>query len=224
MNKKTIEQLKAIDTPTVCNAIETFEVRGRMDGFMGMDIRCLLPQLGTMVGYAVTVTVDSTTPDVGRDPEVWRQWMEAMEAAPDPVVLVFKDVGPQPRKSAHIGEVMATLAMRLGVVGLVSDGGVRDMKELEGMGLHCFAPGIVPSHGNPRLLAVNVPVVIDGVEIRPNDLLHGDRNGLTKVPSEIAEQIPAAAAKVLQAEAELISYIKSDAFTVPGLYERKFTH
>jgi regulator of RNase E activity RraA len=90
-----------------------------------------------------------------------------MEAAPKPAVLVFQDVGPQPRKSAHLGEVMGTIARRLGVVGVVTDGGLRDILELKRLGFHCFGPGLVPSHGNPRLLEVNIPVTIDGTRIEP---------------------------------------------------------
>src|SRR5512136_722886 len=105
LSAKQIRALQNIDTPTVCNAIETFNVRDRVDGFLGMGIRCLFPELGSMVGYALTVTVDSTTPEMPRDERVWREWVLAMQAAPKPIVLVFKDVGPQPRKSAHMGEV-----------------------------------------------------------------------------------------------------------------------
>ena len=61
-----IEALRAIDTPTICNAIERFGVRGPVEGFLGMGIRCLTPDLGIMVGYAITVTVDSTTPGIPR--------------------------------------------------------------------------------------------------------------------------------------------------------------
>lgn len=219
-----IQALKAIDTPTVCNAIETFNARGRVAGFMGMDIRCLFPELGVMVGYAVTVTVDSTTPDAPRDERAWREWVLAMHAAPQPSVLVFQDIGPQPRKSAHLGEVMATLARRLGVVGLVTDGGVRDLYEVQRLGLHYFAAGVVPSHGNPRLLEVNVPVTIDGVRIEPGDLLHGDINGVTTIPLEIAAQIAAAAQRVRDGEASLMDYINSPEFTLEGFFERKFKH
>ena len=80
LTSEQIEALRAVDTPTVCNAIERFGVRGRVEGFLGMDIRSLTPELGTMLGYAVTVTVDSTTPDVPAPPESWRQWIEAMAA------------------------------------------------------------------------------------------------------------------------------------------------
>ena len=224
LSMEQIEALKVIDTPTVCNAIERFKVRGRIEGFMGLDIRCLLPQLGTMVGYAVTVTVDSTTPGIPRSERVWRDWIEAMAAAPKPAVLVFKDAGPQIRKSAHLGEVMGTIASRLGVTGLVTDGGVRDILELERLGFHCFAAGLVPAHGNPRLLEVNVPVVMDGVTIEPGDLLHGDANGITAIPLAIADQIAEVAARIHAEEGELMDYIRGADFTLSGLKSRTTRH
>ena len=224
LTSEQLAALRAIDTPTVCNAIETFQVRGRVEGFLGMDIRCLLPSLGTMVGYAITVTVDSTTPDVPGSAEAWLAWMEAMEASPKPSVLVLKDVGPEPRRSAHFGEVMGTTAKRLGVTGIVSDGGLRDILELETLGLHCFGPGLVPSHGNPRLIEVNVPVVIDGVDIEPGDLLHGDINGVTKIPLSIAGKVAEATDGIRRAEATLMDYINSPEFSVQGLFQKKFSH
>ena len=119
---------------------------------------------------------------------------------------------------------MGTLAKRLGVVGIVTDGGVRDILELKRMGFHCFAPGLVPSHGNPRLLEVNVPVSIDGVQVHPGDLLHGDNNGVTLIPLEIASQIAAAADRIRQREAEQIAYMNSPVFTVDGLHQWRMTH
>ena len=216
LTPEQFEALRAIDTPTVCNAIERFNVRGRVEGFMGMDIRSLTPEFGTMLGYAVTVTVDSTTPDVPAPAGSWRAWMEAMDASPKPVVLVFHDVGPQRHKSAHIGEVMGTIATRLGAIGIVCDGGIRDILELKRLNFHCFAPGLVPAHGNPRLIEVNVPVEIDGVRVEPGDLLHGDANGVTTVPLAIADRIEEAAERVRAVEAEAMAYIRSAEFTVDG--------
>lgn len=227
MGQLTPEQLhalQALDTPTVCNAIETFKVRGRVEGFLGMDIRCLFPEMGTMVGYALTVKVDSTTPDVKGDDGVWRAWVDAMDAAPKPIVLVFEDVGPEPRKSAHVGEVMGTLARRLGVVGVVTNGGVRDINEVRALGVQYFAAGVVPSHGNPRLLEVNVPVTIDGVQVEPGDLVHADVNGVTLIPLSIADKVAEAAQEVRVKEAVLLDYIKSDAFNLEGFYKLRFRH
>lgn len=224
LSPQQIEALKAIDTPTICNAIERFEVRGRVEGFFGMDIRCLSPELGTMLGYAITLTVDSTTPEIPPDDEARYAWLKAMETSPKPSVLVMKDIGPQPRKSAHIGEVMGTIATRLGVVGVVTDGGVRDIMELKQLGFHCFAAGLVPSHGNPRLVEINVSLEIDGVRIHPGDLLHGDANGVTTVPLSIAGQLADAAAQIRAREAEVMGYVKGPDFAVDGLFQRTITH
>jgi len=224
LSPEQIAALQAIDTPTICNAIEKFGVRSEVDGFMGMDIRCLTPEFGTMVGYAITVTVDSTTPTVPKNNKARRAWLRAMDSSPKPGVLVLKDVGPQPRKSAHLGEVMGTMAKRLGVVGVVTDGGLRDILELKRLGLHLFCAGVVPAHGNPRLLEVNVPVEVDGVLIRPGDLLHGDINGVTTIPLSIADQVAAAALRHREAEAEVLAYVNGPELTVEGLIRRTTPH
>lgn len=224
LTEEQLEALKAIDTPTICNAIERFKVRNDVIGFTGMDIRCLFPQLGVTIGYALTVTVDSTTPDARRDDNAWKEWVRAMANAPKPIFLVFQDVGLNPEKSAHIGEIMASLAKRLGAVGLLTDGGVRDILEVQALGFQYFAAGIVPSHGNPRLLQVNLPVTIDGLLIEPGDLLHGDINGVVKIPQEIASQTAEMALKIRQEESELLAYIKGPDFSVEGFIQRKFSH
>jgi regulator of RNase E activity RraA len=177
-----------------------------------------------MLGYAVTVTVDTTTPDVPRPQEGFSAWVKAMEAAPKPIVLVFKDVGPQPRKSAHMGEMMATLAGRFNAVGLVTDGGVRDLAEVHALGFHYFALGVAASHGNARLLEVNIPVTIDGVEIKPGDLVHGDLNGVTLIPNQIADQVAAEAKRLRDAELAMLEYLNGPDFAADGYLERRFSH
>ena len=123
-----------------------------------------------------------------------------------------------------MGEMMASLAKRLGAVGLLTDGGVRDILEVQALGFQYFAAGIVPSHGNPRLLQVNVPVTIDGILIEPGDLLHGDINGVAKIPNEISAQTADMALKIRQEESELLAYINGPDFSVEGFIQRKFSH
>jgi regulator of RNase E activity RraA len=219
-----LDALKAIDTPTICNAIERFKVRDDTTGFTSMRTRCLFPHFSATLGYALTVTVDSTTPVIKRDNQVWMEWVRAMESAPKPIFLVFKDVSASPERSAHMGEVMATLAKRLGVVGLLTDGGVRDLLEVERLGFQYFASGVVASHGNPRLLDVNVPVTVDGLRILPGDLMHGDLNGVTSIPLDIAAQVPEMADRIHTEEASLMDYIKGPDFSTESFIERKFSH
>src|SRR4029453_8007054 len=126
-----LEAIKRIDSPTIANAIEHFGVRGRVEGFAGWDLRCAFPALGTMLGYAVTCTPDSPPADRRHERGLFRLWA-ALEAAPKPAVIVIKDIGPEPTRSCHMGEVMATTAKALGAVGCISDGGLRGVNEVPG--------------------------------------------------------------------------------------------
>ena len=92
MSFLTVEQLEAlrqIDSPTVANAIEPFNVRSLVEGYAGWDLRCAFPEIGTTIGYAVTCTGDTTTASRTGDRGLMRLW-EALEAAPKPTVIALK--------------------------------------------------------------------------------------------------------------------------------------
>lgn len=195
-----IAELKEIDSPTLANAIELLEVRDRTEGYVDLSLRCLLPQVGTMVGYAVTATMDTTSPGPPPTDRRMLQLWRAVEAAPRPSVLVFQEVGSRPEIGCHGGDVMATVARRLGCVGMVSDSGLRDADEVLEVGLHLFARGLVVSHGNFAVRDVGVPVEVAGLRIEPGDLLHGDANGLLKVPPELRGRLVEVVERIRSAE------------------------
>ena len=216
-----LERLRRIDSPTIANAIERFGVRLRVSGFMGMDIRCLFPELGVMVGYAVTATTDSQTEEAVGEHRRWIETLRAVEASPKPAVLVFQDVGPRRSHSLHFGDGMATVAKRLGAIGLVTDGGVRDLAGVRTVGFHYFAPGTTVSHRNQRLIDVNVPVTVSGVTIEPGDLIHADENGVVFIPAEIAARVEDEAIKVWEEEAEYLAYYRSAQFSLDEMAARE---
>ena len=220
LSDSELNDLRQIDTPTIANAIEPFKVRSDTDGFMGWDIRCMFPELGVMVGYAVTATLDTTTHGRVHDKEARLQCFEAIHNSPKPVVLVMKDVGPKPQHGCHFGDGMATLAQRLGAIGLVTDGGVRDVDTVREMGFHYFASGMVPAHGNFGILEAQVPVEVSRVRVQPGDLIHADANGVVTIPLDIARDVIAQAQKVLDAEAAYRDWINSDDFSPDKLRQR----
>ena len=61
---------------------------------------------------------------------------DALAATPKPAVLVFQDVSPTATHSVHLGDVMATIGVRLGAVGLVTDGAVRDLEGIRPLRFH----------------------------------------------------------------------------------------
>jgi regulator of RNase E activity RraA len=186
----------------------------------------VFPELGSLVGYAVTCTADTTTESRSGDRGLLRLW-EAVEAAPKPAVIVMKDIGPERSRSCHMGEVMATTAKALGAIGCVSDGGLRDVVEVRALGgFQYFCPGFVVSHGNPIVCDVNVPVTVHGMHVEPGDLMHGDVNGILVVPAAIADRVAERAEDVRRAEREVLDFVRTPGLTVEKLrrFQERFRH
>ena len=211
--------LKGVDTPTLSNAIETLRLRPHNAGFAPCQIRCLFPEFGRTVGYAVTAQVE-TMSSTGADRKVFLSLYEAVMESPKPVVVAFQEIGPQPDFAAHCGEVMATIFQRLGAVGLVSDCVVRDIPEVRALHFQYFARGAVASHAYFHIVRVGVPIQVNGLVINPNDLLHGDENGLMVVPEAALQNLPAAVEAVRARERALMEFVRGPGFTFEGLRER----
>lgn len=215
------ERLAAFDTPTIANAIETFGVRELTQGYTGVSVRRLTRNMRPMVGYAVTVTFDSTTggaPKPGR----WFELMDVLRVAPKPAVVVSQYVGSDRQRGCWLGDIIATLMTRLGAVGTMTDTAVRDLDVIDGRlpDFSVFGTGSVASHGNGALVDVGVPVAIEGLLVRTGDLLHGDANGVVSIPRAIAEDLATVAARLANAEAELVELMQRDPLAFDEIRER----
>lgn len=219
-NYSLIEYLKTIDTPTLSNAIEQLHLRPRSEGFTPLQVRCLFPDFGPMCGYAVTAQVETVTEGNPREERGYLELFEAVEKSPKPAVVVLQEIGGHPDYATHCGEVMATFFTRLGGIGLVTDCAVRDIAEVRALGFHYFARGAVASHANFRIVRVGVPVTVRGLVIRPQDILHGDMNGLIQIPAEAAEGLPKAVESVRTRERCLMDLAKDPNFTAAQLRGR----
>ncbi len=211
-----IEYLKAVDTPTLSNAIERLEVRPRSAGFAPLALRCLFPELGRMAGYAVTAQVETVTQATPGGPEGHLELYRLVEASRKPAVVVLQEIGGFPDYAAHCGEVMATFFQRLGAVGLVSDCAVRDLPEVRALGFHFFARGACASHAWFRIVRTGVPVTVCGLPVRPGELLHGDENGLITVPDVDVEKLRDAVEEVRRSERRIMDYVRSLEFSLDG--------
>ena len=215
-----LEALRRIDSATIANAIEPFGVRPLTEGFMGMDIKCMFPELGVMVGYAVTAKVDSQTEDAEPDKTVLWDVIKSIDASPKPAVLVFQDAGPRISHACHFGDGLANLAKRVGAIGLITNGGVRDLSGVREIGFHFYAPGITVSHGNYRYVSSGEPVEVSGVRVEPGNLIHADENGVVLIPSEIARDVIGKAHEIMEAEASTIGFYRGADFSMEGVARR----
>lgn len=210
--------LARLDTPTVANAIETFDVRPRSTGFMRPEIRTVFPDFPSIAGYAVTCRIRAEQPRPESGSYVQRfDWWDFIVSVPPPRIVVIEDLDDPPGAGSFWGEVNGSIHQALGCLGVVTNGGVRDLKEVREMGFHYYAQHVVVSHAYVHQVEFGKPVVVGGLTVSPGDLIHADRHGVHAVPVEIAAQIPAAAARIYEREHRVIDYCHSPDFTYEGL-------
>ena len=203
-----LEQLSRFDTPTVCNVIELFDVRPRSSGYMNKSIVSCFPRLPPMVGYALTSTFRALSPPRSGDVYAGLDGqLNAFEQLSGPPVVVFQDLDV-PSAAATFGEVMCSTYQAFGSAGLITSGTGRDLDQVEALNYPVFTNGTCCSHGSCHILSVNVPVVVGGITVYPNDLLHGDCNGITTIPAEIASDIPDACQEFADAESFVLDYVR----------------
>ena len=208
VNNSTLDKLRQFDTPTVCNVIELFGVRPRNQGYMDHRVRCAFPDLPPMVGFAATAGFRAAGAPSGVDAYGSTDaQLEAFEQIDGPPVVVFQDLD-DPQVAAVFGEVMCTTYRAFGSVGLVTNGGGRDLDQVRALDYPVFIGSILSSHAYCHTLHVGLPVTIGGLVVQQGDLLHGDRNGVTSLPVAIAAEVADVAGEFVAAEDIVLDYLK----------------
>jgi 4-hydroxy-4-methyl-2-oxoglutarate aldolase len=216
-----LEELRALDTCSVSNAIERLEVRLRNEGFVHGTAKCQFPSLGSMVGYAATGRIRTATPPMTHRCYYDRMdWWSYVASIPEPRVMVLQDTDHSPGVGAFVGEIHASIGLALKCVGCVTNGAVRDLPAVEALGFHLFAGCVSVSHSYAHVIDFGEPVEVGGLKIHPGDLLHGDRHGVLTVPLKIAAEIPAEASEILASERTLTELCCSPKFSLEELAKR----
>ena len=141
------QQLQSFDTCLIADAIESFGVRLRNEGFATAGFRCLFKNFLPTVGYAATCKVRSADPPiVGSRYEERTDWWKHIGEIPAPRVMVMQDIDDPPGTGAFLGKVHANILMALGCVGAITNGAARELPGIEASGFQVFA-------GTPRHFA-----------------------------------------------------------------------
>lgn len=190
ISHEVLEKLRSVDTPTICNIIELFDVRPRNTGYMDARIKAFFPEMPPMVGFAATATFRASgPPQPGKASYVDSMGqIERFGELSGPPVVVFQDLD-DPSEAATFGEVMCTVYQAFGATGLVTSGTGRDFDQVQAIDFPIFASGACCAHGYCHTLQLYVPVHVGGITVNPDDLIHGDRNGVTTIPHDIASEV-----------------------------------
>jgi regulator of RNase E activity RraA len=208
VSPSTLKKLAQYDTPTICNVIELFEIRPNTDGYMDGRIQAAFPEMPPMVGFAATATFRSATPPSKSTYVALESQVELFASSPGPVVVVFQDLDDPP-VGATFGEVMCSTYKAFGSVGLITSGGGRDLLQVKALGYPVFCGSTICSHAFCQTLDVGAPVRVGGLAVQTGDLLHGDANGVTSIPIELAAEIADVAEELVAAENHVLDYVKA---------------
>ena len=217
-----LAKLKSYDTPTICNALEIVDPTRRLTGFTVKPLVCPFPGLAPIVGYAKTATIRASHAhylDATRQREQRVAYYEYVAGAPAPGIMVIQDLdGPDAGFGAFWGEVMSAVHKGLGLIGVVTDGCIRDIDQWA-PGFQALAGSIMPSHAHVHLHDFGGEVRVAGMLVRSGDLVHADRHGAVTIPEAAAAKIPAACDLLARKEALILDMARAPGFTVAKLRE-----
>ena len=152
--------LRALDTPTVCNALELVAPARQGYGFTTQPLMCVRPELPSVVGFARTATVRAAHPsDDAAGAYARNAYYEYIDAGPRPSVVVVQDLDAEPGFGSFWGEVNSNIHMGLGCTAVVTNGSVRDLPDLA-EGFRVLAGRVAPSHGYLHVVDFGRPVTV----------------------------------------------------------------
>jgi regulator of RNase E activity RraA len=222
-----LDALRRLRTPIVYDAVEQFGLRPREEGYTDQTIRSILPSLGPFVGYAVTGRIMAEEAFAPGNVRVsWQDVWNYVAASRQPSIMVCQDLDQPPGRGCAWGDVSATIFRRLGCQAVVTNGAVRDIREVEAVGFGLFAAGPIVGHANVRFVEVGGPVKVGGLKVSPGDLIHADEHGAVIIPAEIdLPTLLRVAESFLASERGVMDYVRtSTAFSIAELDRRMEAH
>lgn len=218
LTEEEFRELASLDSCSVANAIERFNRQLRNEGYTEGGLACRFPEMPPMLGYAFTLQARSYAPPSKGDAYFEdTQWWEALMAIPAPRILVIQDMDRHTGIGAFVGELHTQILKRMGCIGVVTNGAVRDIDRVKPLNFHMYSSSLSVSHGYAHVVRSGGRVQIGGLEISTGDLLHGDCHGIIRVPKVLANRIPKTAAALRQKEAEIGAFCQSPNFSIEEL-------
>lgn len=219
---KVIESLADWDTPALSNALDTLRLRPNHTGHSDGSLQ-RITGAAPMAGRAVTARMVAREP--GDDGIPVSRLHQAIAETDGPVVVVLEDRDDPAGAGAFLGEVNGSLLAALHVRGVITNGRVRDIPELRGLGYAVYAAGLCVARSYMRLTDVGTEVTVAGLTIRPGDLLHADEHGVLQIPAEALPDLIEKAGLIREDEQKVVGWSRSADFSVDKLLQlRRVRH
>jgi len=225
ISREDVEALSRFDTCTLANAIEALNIRPRNEGYMHGSLECMFPKHPPVAGFAATGRMRAASQPVhGHYYYDHIDWWRYVDSLPKPRVIVLFDADDPPGMGALFGELHARICRALSCVAYITNGAVRDIPGIEGIGFQVFASRPSVSHAYAHVVDFGDPVEVAGLKIRSGDLLHGDLHGVQLIPPEVAPKLPELANRLLDEERRFIDACLDGSFSIERLSESIRNH
>ncbi|MFC5803085.1 RraA family protein [Streptomyces formicae] len=214
-------RLRQLDTPTVCNALDLVDPDFDLPCFTSRPLRCIYPELPPMVGFARTATIRAVEPPEDKEAaaRLRAAYYDYVAQGPGPTVMVMEDLdGARAGSGCMWGEVNTTIHQRLGCLGVVTNGSIRDVDD-NARGFQLLAAGTVPSRAHTWVVDFGRPVSVHGMEVHHGELIHADQHGAVRIPAHLVDQVLAGAGTVTRREQALLAAVRADSFTITDLHQ-----
>jgi len=177
-------QLQRWNTPTIYNGWEQITVRDVCaEAFNLEETRDYMPQMGPMVGYAVTVVIEPSNPAHRKtQPNAWHEYRQYVASIEGPKIVIVQDLDKPRTIGAFWGEVNSNMHRALGCVGTIADGAIRDVDEMTHAGFKALARRLCVGHAAVHPVRWNCQVEVFGRKVTPGDLIHADKHGFMVIP------------------------------------------
>lgn len=187
LNHSDLLKLKRWNTPTIYNGWEAITEKDRLEVRCNRDeTKDFMPQMGSMIGYAVTVTFEPSCKEHYNDAaKKWSEYRAYVASVPGPKIVVLQDFdSPDKIIGSFWGEVCSNMHRALGCVGTITDGAIRDVDEMTNAGFKALARRLCVGHAYSVPVAWGMPVEVFGCAVNPGDLIHADKHGFLVIPEE----------------------------------------
>jgi regulator of RNase E activity RraA len=175
-------QLKRWNTPTIYNGWEQITRQDIARGWVNREeTHDFMPQMGPMVGYAVTLVIQPGLPPL-QDVEPVEAYLHYIASQPGPKIVVVQDLDKPDVLGSFWGEVNANTHRALGCVGTITDGAIRDLDEMNNAGFKALARRLCVGHAHAAPLRWDCPVEVFGTQVLPGQLIHADKHGFLVIP------------------------------------------
>ena len=184
LSHATLLKLKRWNTPTIYNGWEQITAHDVTTvGCNVEETHDFMPQMGPMVGYAVTLVIEPSVAS-HRSTQAWEDYRRHVAAQPGPKVVVVQDLDAPRVVGSFWGEVNANTHRALGCVGTITDGAIRDLDEMTNAGFKALAKRLCVGHAHVAPVRWGVPVRVFGREVLPGQFVHADKHGFLAIPPE----------------------------------------